>query len=312
MTVDVGIALPQALDECSDPTHLAAYCSWLEGLGFDGLWVSDSDTPGAFDPLSVLSCAAGATERVRLGVAVLLTPLREPVQLARLLATIDQLSGGRLDVGVGLGGSTEAYPRHGLSADRRVQRYTQGLELLRRLWSEELVTSHTPWWQIDGMPRPLTPVQRPHPPVWFGARRSPALRRAAWDGDGWIGAGSMTSVEFAEALHELEQHLRAAGRDRETYVVSKRVYVHVHDDGPTPPVAVRQWFSRHYGDELLADRFAVVGGASACADQLLELVALGLDHVILHPVANHSAQVQLLVEQVLPAAGLPLAVPRFR
>jgi alkanesulfonate monooxygenase SsuD/methylene tetrahydromethanopterin reductase-like flavin-dependent oxidoreductase (luciferase family) len=305
--VEVGIAIPQESGDSCEATALAAFCAWAESPGFQSLWVSDSDTPNSLDPLTVLSHAAATTTRARIGVAVLLTALRDPLRLARELATIDQISGGRLIVGVGLGGNSDAYPRHGLSADGRVSRFDAGLRLLRALWTDNAVTSHTPWWQLDTIPRPLAPAQTPHPPLWFGARRGNALARAASLGDGWIGAGSMTPAEFVCALTTLENHLRALGRDRSLYTVGKRVYIHVHGDDQAVPIAAARWFGRHYGDEGLAGRVAVIGDPETCATHLRWLVGLGVNSIILHPVVDQWAQIELLVNEVLPLAGLDLA-----
>jgi alkanesulfonate monooxygenase SsuD/methylene tetrahydromethanopterin reductase-like flavin-dependent oxidoreductase (luciferase family) len=122
-----------------------------EALGFESAWVVEQ-VLGAFpclEPVELLAWAAALTSRIRLGTAVLLTPLRSPVQLAKGLATLDQLSGGRLDVGIGLGGNPKIYPAFGISASRRVARFNEGLRLMRALWTEPRVTFAGEFWQLE-------------------------------------------------------------------------------------------------------------------------------------------------------------------
>ena len=141
--VQLGIAIPQTFPATAvEPRQLREFVMRAEALGYDSLWVLERmlGTMNVLDPIELLTFASAITERVRLGAAVLLTALRSPVHLAKSLSTLDQLSAGRLIVGVGLGGDRNASPAYGYSADGRVARFTEGLRLMKALWTEDGVT----------------------------------------------------------------------------------------------------------------------------------------------------------------------------
>ncbi|MQA87496.1 MAG: LLM class flavin-dependent oxidoreductase [Streptosporangiales bacterium] len=304
MSTRVGLAVPQVTaDGSPSAAELAAFARRAEEAGFDGLWVCELTSAPILDPLNLLAYAAAGTTRVRLGVAVLLTPLRVPYQLAGELATIDRLSEGRLDVGVGLGGGTGIYPRYGVPAERRLRRYLDGLELLRRLWTEERVTFRNEWWQLDDVPAVVRPVQWPHPPLWFGARRGRALRRAAELGDAWIGSGSTPPTEFLEALTTVRDHLDALGRERAAFTIGKRMYIHVTDDPGSARERARSWFAANYGNADLADRVALVGEPEHCVTELRGLRRAGVDMFLLNPMFEERDQLELLAADVVPQLG---------
>ena len=150
--VRVAAGIPQAWATGGiDRPRMRRFLERAEALGFESAWVVEQ-VLGAFpclEPVELLAWAAALTSRIRLGTAVLLTPLRSPVQLAKGLATLDQLSGGRLDVGIGLGGNPKIYPAFGISASRRVARFNEGLRLMRALWTEPRVTFAGEFWQLE-------------------------------------------------------------------------------------------------------------------------------------------------------------------
>jgi alkanesulfonate monooxygenase SsuD/methylene tetrahydromethanopterin reductase-like flavin-dependent oxidoreductase (luciferase family) len=297
-STEFAVALPQVVGDDFSSDDIRSFATRAEGLGFSALWVSELTSAPILDPLAVLAYAAAATTAPRLGVAVLLTPLRVPMQLARDMASVDHLSDGRLVVGVGFGSSTHLYPAYGLSSEHRLKRYVDGLELVRRLWTEDRVTFRNAWWDLEDV-RGLAPAQTPHPPLWFGARRGPALRRAAEIGDGWIGSGSAPHEEFCTSLAEVRRHLDDRGRD-ESFTIAKRVYIEVDDDVSRGRSRMREWFAANYGKPSLADEVAVVGDADHCAEHLHELRELGVGHFILNPVIDPRHQLDVLAVEVLP------------
>src|SRR4029453_2288548 len=120
-------------------------------------------TMPALAPVELLTYAAAVTERLQLGAAVLLTALRTPVHTAKSLATLDQLSGGRLIVGVGLGGNPKIYPAVGLTARRRPARFAEGLRVMRRLWPDPAVTADGEFYRLENASLQPRPLQTPHP-----------------------------------------------------------------------------------------------------------------------------------------------------
>lgn len=296
----VGIGLPQIPGTGFSASGMGSFITRSEALGFDALWVSELTSAPILDPLGVLAHAAALTRRPRLGVAVLLTPLRAPLQLARDLATLDVLSGGRLTVGVGLGSSRALYPGYGLSAERRLRRYLDGLRLLRLLWTQDDVTFHDEWWHLEGPTRLVRPMQRPHPPIWVGARGHPGIRRAVRTGDGWIGSGSAPWPEFESSVQLVHETLAAEKRERSTFSVGKRVYLVVSDRAASATDRARAWFGANYGNPSLAETAALIGDAPACAEVLNRLTEQGVDHLLLNPIIDEFEQMECLAEKVLP------------
>lgn len=301
MIPGIGINLPQDITTVGDDGgSLRTFVTEAEAEGFSSLWVLESGVPGALDPLSVLGFAAAVSSRARLGVAILLTAFRPPLQLAREIASLDRLSGGRFTLGVGLGNDPGQYARYGLSVDHRGSHFEAGTALLRRLLGEDRVTSVEPWWELDDVDRPLLPVQSPTPPIWYGARQPAALDRAVRLGDGFIGAGSMALADFETALGRVRELLDVHGRDAAGFTLAKRVYLHVGEPVPATMDAVRGWFDHEYGKPELADRCAVVGPPDVIAEHLARLRAQGVTELVLHPVVDLPEQRAVLARDVVP------------
>jgi probable F420-dependent oxidoreductase len=183
----------------------------LEGNRFDSLWLSERVTGGAVDPIVGLSVAAGRTKKLKLGFSVLVLPGRNPALLAKELASLDHLSGGRLlpafGLGVADGGEQQAF---GVERTERAKRFDEALPLLRRLWSEESVDHDGTFFTYKGLTIRPKPVQSPLE-VWLGGRAPSELRRVGRLGDGWL--PSFTSpAEAAAGRVVVEEAAAAAGR----------------------------------------------------------------------------------------------------
>ena len=162
--------------------------------------------------MGLLHYVAALTSRLRLGTSVMLLVLRNPVQLAKSLSTLDQMSQGRLTVGIGIGGHVpEAI--FGLPSQRRIRRFVEALQVMKALWTQSKASVTGTYWQFDNVSMQPKPVQQPHPPVWFGARQEPALRRAVKHGDGFMGAGSSSLEDFVQQYGILQRCLDEARRD---------------------------------------------------------------------------------------------------
>jgi probable F420-dependent oxidoreductase len=273
-----------------------------EALGFESAWVVEQVLGAipSLDPLELLAWAAGMTSRIRLGTAVLLTPLRSPVHLAKSPATIDQLSAGRLDVGIGLGGNPKVYPAYGVSAAQRIARFNEGLRLMRALWTEPRVTLAGEFWRLDGATMEPKPVQRPHPPLWLGAHHPHALRRVVAEGAGLMGAGSASTATFAGEVVQLRALLSDAGRDPASIDIGKRVYVAVDSDRDRAGRRLAEWFGALDGRRELAAEVSVCGAPEECAAQLRAVLAAGARLLLLHPVFDEVEQVATLAAEVVP------------
>ncbi len=164
------------------------------------------------DPVVSLAHVAGATRRIRLGTAVLIMPYYTPVLLAKQLATLDIVSGGRLDVGLGIGWSMDEYEASGVPFRQRGARGDEFVRCLRALWTEDPVEFHGRFYHVPRSRVEPKPVQTPHPPLLIGGYGAAAVRRGASLGDGFIG-GNVPLAEVAPLVQELRVAADAAGRD---------------------------------------------------------------------------------------------------
>jgi probable F420-dependent oxidoreductase len=184
----------------------------LEDLRFDSLWLSERMGSVAPEPLSALAWAAGRTSRLKLGMSVLVVPGRNPVLLAKELATVDRLSGGRLLPAVGLGAADpREHQAFGVRREERAAWFDEALPLIRRLWTGEPVDHHGPRFHLDGVAVGPTPVQDPLE-VWLGGLAPSELRRVGRLGDGWL-PSFCTPDDAAERRPTVEEAAAGAGRE---------------------------------------------------------------------------------------------------
>ncbi|WP_051579708.1 LLM class F420-dependent oxidoreductase [Pseudonocardia acaciae] len=292
----------------NSPDALATFARRAERLGFSGLWTQDTLSAQSFslDGLHVLSFMAAATERIGLGISVLYSGRRNPAVQARELATIDQLSGGRLTVGLGVGNDyhRETLESLGIPVDRPVRRLVEGIDVMRALWREDAASYRGEIYSFSDVRSQPKPARPAGPPIWIGARSAPALRRAVRIADGWTGAGPVSTQDFLEQLAVVREALDEQGRDRSGFTVSKGVYLAVEDDVPTARERLVQTFDRAfaanpvYDAAGMADRVAVFGPPEHCAEQLRVLVDAGVDELILHARYDELAQLERFPEVV--------------
>jgi len=304
-TLLFGIGAPQVHTHLPvDLEEIRRYIERAEALGFHSLWVQEQAglraVAGALEGVSMLSYAAALTRRIRLGSAVFLINLRNPIQLAKSLASLDQLSQGRLIVGVGLGGVTRLYEAYGLSPEHRVSRFVEALTLMKKLWTEENFTFEGKFWQLKNASLAPRPFQKPHPPVWFGANSPAALKRAVKHGSGFIGAGSSSSGDFKSKVQTVLSALAEAKKGSADFIIGKRVYLAVDRDRERAAKRLREWFGLFYGQADLADRVAVWGSAEECVERLREIVAAGARLLLLNPVFDMMEQMEVLASEVVP------------
>ena len=301
--VPIGFAIPQVFTEGPvDMGLVRRFVRHAESLGVHSLWVQEQILgPAPFlEPVSLLNYVAAVTEEVRLGTAVVIISTRNPVLLAKELGTLDQMSGGRLIVGLSLGGRPRTYPLLGGPSERRVRHFVECLEVMKALWTQERASYHGRFWKLEGESMEPKPVQRPHPPIWFGGRHADGLKRAVRYGDGWMGAGSTTTAQFRDQVGTIRVALEEAGRDISTFPISKRVYVAIDDDEKRAERRLMAWSGRRYGDPDLASKVSVWGSASRCIDGLAAVVDAGAQMLMLDPVLDPMDNLEALHRSVLP------------
>ena len=296
-----GIAVPQVfVDEPVDMGLVREFSRRAEALGYHSLWTQEQiigSTP-VLEPISLLCHVAAVTNTIGLGTAVVIASTRNPVHLAKQLATLDQMSGGRLIAGLALGGRRRQYSLLGGPSERRVRHFTESVEVIRALWTEANPSYDGHFWKLDGESIAPRPLQQPCPPIWMGGRHPDGLRRAARIADGWMGAGSTSTAEFRGHAAALRDHLAERGRD--AFAISKRVYVALDDDEDRAGRRLAHWFGERYGNAEMAARVCVWGGEQRCVDGLAEVVDAGAEMLMLNPLFDHMEHVEALMRDIVP------------
>lgn len=233
----IGIVYPQT-EYPVDAGAVRDFAQTAEALGFshilayDHVLGADPDRPGGWkgpytwrdpfqEPFTLFAYLAGVTTRIGFLTGVLVLPQRQTALVAKQAATVDVLSGGRLRLGVGIGWNTVEYEALGQDFSTRGRRSAEQVEVLRRLWTEPLVTFEGRWHTIDRAGINPLPVQRPIP-VWFGGHADAVLARVAHQGDGWL-PNFRTAAEAQTALLDLDVHLAAHGRTRADIGIEPRL-----------------------------------------------------------------------------------------
>lgn len=304
-----GISIPQFVaDGAFDPAGLRAYLTRAEALGFDSAWTMEQvlGTTPFLSPIETMTFAAACSERIRLGCAVLVTTLHNPVHLAKSVSTLDQLSRGRIEVGLGTGGRNRMFSAFEVDPASLVARFTEGLRLMKALWTESRVTFDGRFWQLEGAAMEPKPFQKPHPPIWFGANHPAALARAVRYGDGFFGAGSTTTAQFAEQVPIVRDALADSGRDPAGFRIAKRIYIAVDDDAERARRRVAASLLDLYGDfGKVLEPVAVSGPPDACVRGVREVAEAGAELILFTPFFDEVEQMERLAAEVIPALGAP-------
>ncbi|MCO6004392.1 LLM class flavin-dependent oxidoreductase [Actinoallomurus purpureus] len=300
-----AISIPQFFGDGEfDPGGFRAYLTRAEQVGFDSAWTQEQvlGSMPHLSPLETMTYAAACTERLRLGCAVFVSTLHNPLHLAKSISTLDQMSRGRLEVGVGTGGRGRAFAAFGIDPDGFVTRFTEGLRLMKACWTDPEINFEGRFWQVEGAAMEPKPFQKPYPPLWFGGNHPNALRRAVRHGDGFFGAGSQTTERFADQVRIVREALAEADRDPQDFRIAKRVYIAVDDDAARARRRVTDGLNRLYGrsggDELTP--VAVFGPPDECVRGLREVADAGAEMILFTPLFDHAAQLERLAAEVMP------------
>jgi probable F420-dependent oxidoreductase len=303
--VRFAIAIPQHVaGGAFDPAEFREFMTRAEELGFESAWTQEQvlgDMPN-LGPLETMAYAAACSERIRLGCAVLVSTLHSPLHLAKSIATLDQLSRGRIEVGLGSGGRYRAFAAFDVDPATFVGRFTEGLALMRACWTEPRIDFEGRFWQVAQGAMEPKPVQSPHPPIWLAGGHPDALRRAVRLGDGFFGAGSSTTAQFVDHAAIVRAALEEAGRDPAGFPIAKRVYLAVAEDGDEARREIADALNRLYGFFGLRDiaAVAVAGTPADCVEGLQAVADAGADLILLNPMAREREQMEVLTTEVIP------------
>jgi probable F420-dependent oxidoreductase len=217
----IGICMPH-YGRPIESERLYHLATRAEELGLDSLWVTDHVIvprdasliyrDDMLDPLAVLPWLSGITERIALGTSVVVLPYRSPLPVAKLLASVDVLSGGRLIVGAAVGWLEGEFDALGVPFKERGSRADEALELFRTVWTQEYPDAKTSRHALAGLKASPLPLQKPRPPIWIGGASEAAFRRVARLGDGWH-ASSMNAAAFRAGALSVGNLWKEAGRE---------------------------------------------------------------------------------------------------
>lgn len=290
---------------------------WLaavEELPIESVWQGGHVLPPTHtgEAVTRLTLMAAWTERVRVGTAVMVLPLYHPVTVAKQLADVDSRSGGRVSVGVGVGGEFPAeFEALGIDPGERGARTDEAMVVMRRLWSGERVSHHGHFFRFDRVVmRPVQPpgasgpgMQAGGPPLLVSGRKEPAMRRAARLGDGWM-PYLVSPRAYARSVGVIRKEAAASGRDLDGFEWTMYLYCSVRSDGDRARADVRRFLGGAYGDkpQEMLDRIAPSGTPEEVAGRLQEYVDAGVRHLIISPAAHHDTLevVRLAAREVLP------------
>ncbi|HEV2685955.1 MAG TPA: LLM class flavin-dependent oxidoreductase [Actinomycetota bacterium] len=294
----LGIGLPNTLVPDVNRGLFLEWARAADQAGFHSFGTIDRPSQDVWDPLIALAAAAAVTERVRLATTILQLPDRNEVLVAKQAAVIDRLSGGRLDLGVGIGWDQNDYKVLGARWQNRGKKMERQIRKIRRTWraakkatSEEAATGPAP-------------MQKPLPPIWIGANKPRAVERAIEMGDAYLfgAAGADRMVEAAPALRAQAEQ---AGKKK--FQIGGLAYVAIGDDPDAALTAAARSYRRYYGavpDDQLGQRIHA-GPVDVVAQAIKEYEPAGLDVLWLFPEIPDVKQVEMIAESILPAYRVP-------
>jgi len=298
----IGYLLPtreRVMARRPEAAPLLEFAARAERLGYHSVWVGDSLLARPrHDPLTLLAAVAARTQKVLLGTAVFLPALRNPVVLAHQLATLDQISEGRLVLGAGIASDVPniraEFAAAGVPFEGRVGRMMEGLRLARKLWTGEPVNWEGRWPVKDGVLGP-TPYRPGGPPIWMAGSVHPALERAARHFDGWF-ANEADLARWRAQWAEVQEILRDAGRDLSKFTAVIYVTLAIDEDKSRAEQRLDAFLEKYYGQPAAAMRHrqACHAGPAAAAGQFLSgFVGAGASHVVVRFVGDHERQLDI-------------------
>jgi probable F420-dependent oxidoreductase len=296
---DIGLAWvnPAPLTKPENVVNFAKKC---EAMGCHSMWTIDRIAYDNLEPLTILAAAAGATQRIRLGTSVLLGNLRHPSHVAKIVATLDFISDGRITLGLGFGSRESDYKAVEIPYEHRGSRAVEQVQLMKRLWTEDNVTHKGKFFNVENLSVGPRPVQKPHPPIWTGGSAETALKRAGTWADGFI-CGSSAIPDFPSTWEKISGYAKAADRDPNKINKAGLTFMAIDDDQNKAVKTVEDYVMRYYG-RLRADvaNTSLVGSPNAIIDRIGSFLSKGLDTLIIGLADPDPKQLDLFGEKVLP------------
>ena len=297
-----------AYPEIPDPKALIEYGEKVEALGYDSLWVWDHILLGVqpnfpiMDSLTTLTTIAARTKRIKLGTGILVLPLRNPVALAKQLATMDQFSNGRLIMGMASGWYKREFDALGIPFEKRGKLMDENLEILNRLWTEEKVDGKYMAHNISAAVMYPKPAQKPRMPLLIGGYVDRVLARAGVAGDGWL-TYFYEPKNFTKSWNKVRAAAKEAGKDPDKLLNASQLPIMVGKSKEAVQADMLDWLNKEWDFPANSDcsrESAIMGSVDDCVAQLKEHLAVGVQKIIFVPYKYQADQVEIIAREIIP------------
>jgi len=296
-----------------DAQDLIAFGERMEALGYDSLWVWDHILLGVdplfpvLDSMSMLTAVAARTTRIKLGTGILILPLRNPLLLAKQIATVDRISGGRMIMGMASGWYKREFDACGVPFNRRGRIMDQNLEVMTRLWTEDFVSGEYPPHDLRNarlMPRP---IQQPRPTILIGGYVDAVLKRAAVAGDGWL-TYFYTPEGFTKSWTKIRAFAEEAGKDPDRLKNGNQLPIMVGESRAAVEAPMKEWLQTDWDYAAWSDSTmdsAIMGTVDDCVAQLQAHLDVGVQKIIFVPYRYEIDQCKVIAREIIPRLRTP-------
>jgi alkanesulfonate monooxygenase SsuD/methylene tetrahydromethanopterin reductase-like flavin-dependent oxidoreductase (luciferase family) len=285
----------------------------IENRGYQSIWVGDSVTAKPrLEALTTLAAVASQTKSPKLGTSVLLSGLRNPAILAHQISTLDVISKGRVILGVGVGGNgsknliTE-FPACGVPYAERTKRFEEGIEVMKKLWTEKQITWSRDWLTLDEIQVEPKPLQKPHPPIWIagahmGQIQPRQLRRIAKYGDGFMST-LIKPKEYEEAFNQVCDLAEKEGRGGNSLHSSLYMTINLNNSNKSAATTeANEFLTQYYGSQFWEDRWGPFGSTSEIIESMHSFEKAGVQTFIIRFAArDQNTQLDLFTKEVFPS-----------
>jgi probable F420-dependent oxidoreductase len=296
-----------AYPQMPDAEALVQYGVRMEELGFDSIWVWDHMLLGVepnfpiIDSLTVLTGIAARTKRIKLGTGILVLPLRNAVALAKQLSSMDQLSQGRLVMGMASGWYKREFDAMGIPFEKRGKIMDENLGLLRRLWTESSVTGDYERYSPSKAVMYPKPAQK-HVPILIGGYVDRVLKRAATAGDGWL-TYFYTPEGFTKSWNKIRDFAKEAGKDPDKLLNASQLPIMIGPSKDAVKADMLDWLNKEWDFPAQSDctrDSAIMGSVDECIAQLKEHLAVGVQKIIFVPYKYQMDQIEKIAREIIP------------
>ena len=297
-----------AYPEMPDIRQLVDYGIRMEQLGFDSLWVWDHVLLGVkpnfpiVESLTLLTAIGARTAKIKLGTGILVLPMRNPVILAKQLASMDALTGGRLLMGMASGWYKREFDAVGVPFEQRGKIMDENLDIMTRLWTEDMVKGE---WSRHKIPAGVMypkPVQKPRPPILIGGYVDRVLKRAAVAGDGWL-TYFYRPESFAKSWAKIRDFAKEGGKDPDTLLNAAQLPICIGKSRAAVESEMMDWLGKEWDYASWSDSTkdsAIMGTVDECVAQLKEHIAVGTQKIIFVPYKYETGQIETIAREIIP------------